>query len=54
MRYAFLALALIFFFVWIGAFVMFHVAGALVHVLLVVALILFVVHLVSGGRQAAA
>jgi hypothetical protein len=52
MRYAMLALALVFFFVWIGAFVMFHVAGAMVHILLFVALILFVSHLFVGRQTA--
>jgi len=52
MRFAFLGLALVFFFIWIGAFVMYHVAGFAIHVLLLVALIMLVVHLVSG-RQAA-
>jgi hypothetical protein len=52
MRFAFLGLALVLFFIWIGAFVMYHVAGFAIHILLLVALILLVVHLVSG-REAA-
>lgn len=50
MRFVFLTLALLLFFTWIGAFVIFHVAGALIHFLLILAVVLFVVHLVSGRR----
>jgi hypothetical protein len=50
MRFVFLTLALLLFFTWIGAFVVFHVAGALIHFLLILAVVLFVVHLVSGRR----
>jgi hypothetical protein len=52
MRFVFLAIALILFFTWIGAFVVFHVAAALIHLLLIVAIILFVVHLFSRRRAA--
>jgi uncharacterized membrane protein YtjA (UPF0391 family) len=51
MRYGLLGIALVLFFVWIGAFVVFHVAGALIHLVLLVAVILFVVHLIAGRRQ---
>ena len=51
MRFVFLAVALILFFTWMGAFVVFHVAAALIHLLLVVAVIFFLVHLFS--RRAA-
>jgi Family of unknown function (DUF5670) len=50
MRYLFLALALVLFFVWIASFLIFHIVGALIHLLLVVALILFVAHLFSHRR----
>jgi Family of unknown function (DUF5670) len=50
MRLAFLVIALLLFFTWIGAFVVFHVAAALVHVLLVLALVFFAIHLFSGRR----
>lgn len=53
MRYGFLALALILFFAWIGAFLVFHVVGALIHILLILALIAFVIHLFSGRRPVA-
>ena len=52
MRFVFLAVALVLFFTWIGAFVVFHVAAALIHLLLIVAVIFFLVHL-FGGRRAA-
>ena len=52
MRFAFLALALIFFFIWIGAFVMYHVTSALLHLLLVLAIVFFAIHLM-GKRKAA-
>jgi len=52
MRFLFLALALILFFTWIGAFVVFHVAAALIHLLLILAVIFFVVHLFKGRRAA--
>jgi hypothetical protein len=50
MRYLFLVLAFLLFFAWIGAFVVFHVVGAMIHLLLVLAVILFVVHLFSARR----
>jgi hypothetical protein len=50
MRFIFLTLALLMFFVWVGAFVVFHVAAFFIHVLLVLALIFLVIHLVRGRR----
>lgn len=35
---------------WIGGFTVFHVAGALIHVLLVFALISLALHFVMGRR----
>ena len=52
MRFMFLALALLLFFTWIGAVVVFHVAAALIHLLLVLAVIFILVHLFSGRRAA--
>jgi Family of unknown function (DUF5670) len=37
---------------WLGGFTMFHVAGGLIHILLVFALISFVLHFIVGGRTA--
>ena len=53
MRYGFLALAFILFFAWIGAFLVFHVVAALIHILLILALIAFVIHLFNGRGAAA-
>jgi hypothetical protein len=52
MRFMFLVVAVILFFTWIGAFVVFHVAAALIHLLLVLALVFLVIHLFSGRRTA--
>jgi hypothetical protein len=52
MRFVFLSLALLFFFTWIGAFIVFHVAGALIHLLVIVAIVFLIIHLVSGRRTA--
>ena len=48
MRFVFLALALLFFFIWIGAFIVFHVAAALIHLLLIGAVIFLIVAYVGG------
>jgi hypothetical protein len=48
MRFVFLALAFLMLFIWIGAFIVFHVAAAIVHVLLVLAIVFFVVHIIRG------
>jgi len=37
---------------WIGGFTMFHVAGGLIHLLLVLAVISLVLHFVMGRRTA--
>jgi hypothetical protein len=37
---------------WLGGFTVFHAAGALIHILLVLALISLVVHFVAGSRTA--
>jgi hypothetical protein len=37
---------------WIGGFTMFHVAGALIHLLLLFALISLILHFVVGRRTA--
>lgn len=46
-----LALAVLLFFAWIGSFIMYHVAGFLIHLLLLFALVSVVIHLFSGGRS---
>ena len=45
-----LALAVLLLFAWIGSFVMFHVAGFLIHLLLIFAVISLVIHLFKGKR----
>jgi hypothetical protein len=45
-----LALALLLLFAWIGSFIMYHVAGFLIHLLLIFALISLVIHLFTGRR----
>jgi Family of unknown function (DUF5670) len=37
---------------WIGGFTMFHAAGALIHLLLVFAVISLILHFVMGRRTA--
>jgi uncharacterized protein DUF5670 len=43
-------LAIILFIAWLLGFVVFHVAGGLIHLLLVVALVVFVFNLITGRR----
>jgi Family of unknown function (DUF5670) len=48
----FLVIALLLAMVWVGSFVMFHVASGLIHLLLLFAIISFVIHLFSGSKTA--
>jgi hypothetical protein len=48
----FLVIALLLLIVWAGSFLMFHIASGLIHLLLVLALIFFVVHLFTGSKTA--
>jgi hypothetical protein len=48
----FLVIALLLLIVWAGGFLMFHVAGGLIHLLLLFAVISLVAHLVMGTRTA--
>jgi hypothetical protein len=43
-------LAIILFIAWLLGFVVFHVAGGLIHLLLVVAVVVFVFNLITGRR----
>jgi hypothetical protein len=52
MRFLFLGLALVLFFAWIGAFVVFHIAAALIHLLLILAVVFLVIHLFKERRTA--
>jgi hypothetical protein len=46
----FWGLALILFILWILGFGVFHVAGALIHILLIAAVISLIVHFIAGRR----
>jgi len=46
----FWGLALVLFILWILGFGVFHVAGGLIHILLIAAVISIIVHFVSGRR----
>ena len=48
----FMVIALLLLLLWAGGFLMFHVAGGLIHLLLLFAVVSFVVHLVTGSRTA--
>ncbi len=37
-------------FAWLGSFIMYHVAGFLIHLLLIFAVISLVIHLFTGNR----
>jgi hypothetical protein len=45
-----LALAIILVLLWIGGFVIFHIAAFALHILLIVAVVVFVIHLINGRR----
>jgi hypothetical protein len=45
-----LLLALILVLLWAGSFLLFHISGILIHVLLIFAVISLVLHFVSGRR----
>jgi hypothetical protein len=49
----FLILAVVLLLAWIFGFAVFHLAGAALHLLLVLAVVSLVVHLVRGGTRAA-
>ena len=48
----FMVIAFLLLLMWVGGFLFFHVAGGLIHLLLVFAVISFVVHLFTGARTA--
>ena len=48
----FLGVALLLFVLWLGGFLMFHIAGFLIHLLLIFAVIALIVHLFSGSKSA--
>jgi hypothetical protein len=46
-----LALAIILILLWVGGFLLFHIAAFALHILLIVAAVALIIHLVSGGRR---
>jgi hypothetical protein len=48
----FLLIAILLLLAWAGGFLMFHVASALIHLLLVLAVVSFIFHFVTGRRTA--
>lgn len=50
MRAIWLVLGILLLFAWIGSFVVYHVAGFLIHLLLIVAIISLIVSLFTGRR----
>jgi Family of unknown function (DUF5670) len=48
----FMVIAFLLLLMWLGGFVFFHVAGGLIHLLLLFAVVSFVVHLFTGPRTA--
>jgi Family of unknown function (DUF5670) len=50
----FLAIAFLLLIAWIFSFLVFHIASALIHILLAVAIISLVVHLFTGGTRTTA
>jgi hypothetical protein len=47
-KFLFLILGFVFFGIWIVSFVAFHVAGALVHLLLVLGIIAIIIHFLTA------
>jgi hypothetical protein len=52
MRFAWLGLAIVLLLIWIGSFITYHVAGFLIHLLLIFAVIAFIMHLFTPKRSA--
>jgi hypothetical protein len=48
----FLVIAILLLLAWGGGFLMFHVASGLIHVLLVLAVLSFIFHFITGRRVA--
>ncbi len=48
----FLGIALLLFVLWIAGFLVFHVASALIHILLLIAIISLFLHLFTGAKTA--
>jgi len=48
-----IGIAIVLLLLWVGGFVMFHVAGFFIHILLILAVISLILHFVFGRRSAA-
>ena len=48
-----IGIAIILQLLWAGGFFAFHVAGFLIHILLILAVVSFVIHFITGRRAAA-
>jgi Family of unknown function (DUF5670) len=48
----FLGIAILLLILWLGGFLMFHVASGLIHLLLLFAVISLVIHFVTGSKTA--
>jgi Family of unknown function (DUF5670) len=47
-----IGIAIILLLLWAGGFFAFHVAGFLIHILLILAVVSFVIHFITGRRAA--
>jgi hypothetical protein len=47
-----IGIAILLLLLWAGGFLAFHVAGFLIHILLVLAVVSFVIHFITGRRTA--
>ena len=47
----FMTIAVVLIVLWLLGFLAFHVTSGLIHIVLVVALIMFILHFVRGGRS---
>jgi hypothetical protein len=48
----FLVISFLLLILWVGSFLLFHVVSGLIHLLLLLAVISFVVHLFTGSKTA--
>ena len=48
----FLGIAILLLILWLGGFLMFHVASGLIHLLLLFAVISLIIHFISGAKTA--
>jgi hypothetical protein len=47
-----IGIAIVLLLLWAGGFFAFHVAGFLIHILLILAVVSFVIHFITGRRTA--